>query len=159
MKLKIFILLFPIFLFGQNNSENLKEIKAIESQIKFADSVSNFIQEEIQNSVIIPSHGRTDGKQTESTKIQTRILKYSDKILRICYAQSNLKEKWTYYYFDSKLIYAESNIFRGKKKITKKKFYFQNDNLISPLYSDRNYDAEEEVNVFIKANELFKSSG
>ena len=78
--------------------------------------------------------------------------------MRICYAQSNLKEKWTYYYFDSKLIYAESNIFRGKKKITKKKFYFQNDKLISPLYSDRNYDAEEEVNVFIKANELFKSN-
>jgi hypothetical protein len=158
MKLKIFILLFPIFLFGQDNNENLKEIKAIESQIKFADSISNFIQEEIQNSVVIPSHGRIDGKQTESTKIQTRILKYSDEILRICYAQSNLKEKWTYYYFDSKLIYAESNIFRGKKKITKKKFYFQNDKLISPLNSDRNYDAEEEVNVFIKANELFKSN-
>jgi len=34
MKLKIFMLLFPIFLFGQENNENLMEIKAIKSQIK-----------------------------------------------------------------------------------------------------------------------------
>lgn len=158
MKLKIFILLFPILLFGQDSNEYLMEIKAIEFQIKFVDSISAFIQEEIQNSVVIPSHGRIDGKKTESTKIQTRALKYSDKILRIFYTQSNLKEKWTYYYLDSKLIYAESNIFRGKKKKTKKRFYFQNDKLISPLYSDRNYDVKDEVNVFIKANDLFKSN-
>ena len=158
MKLKIFILLLPIFLFGQDNNENLKEMKAIESQIKFADSISNYIQEEIQNYVVVPSHGRIDGKQTESTKIQTRVLKYSNQILRIFYAQSDLKEKWTYYYFDSKLIYAESSIFRGKKKITKKKFFFQNDNLIFPLYSDKDYDSEEEANVFLQAIELFKSN-
>lgn len=156
MKLKIFILLFPIFLFGQNN-ENLGEIKIIESQIKFADSLSNFIQEEIENAIVITSHGRIDGKQTEPTKIQTRTLKYSNQILRICYTQSNLKENWIYYYHDSKLIYAESNIFRGRKKITKKKFYFKNEELISPSYSDRNYDAREEVDVFLKAKELLKS--
>jgi len=158
MKLKIFMLLFPIFLFGQENNENLMEIKAIKSQIKFADSISNFIQEEIKNSVVIPSHGRIDGKQTESTKIQTRILKHSNQILRICFVQSNLKENWIYYYFNSKLIYAESHKLLGKKKIIKKKFYFQNDILISPLFSDRNYDVEEEVNVLIKANELLKSN-
>jgi hypothetical protein len=158
VKLKIFLLLFPIFLFGQNYNANLNEIKIIVSQIKFADSISNFIQEEVQNYVSVPLHGRIDGKQTETTKIQTRILKYSNQILRIYYTQSNLKEKWTYYYFDSKLIYAESNIFRGRKKIIRKKFYFKDENLISPLCSDREYDPEEEINVFIKSKELFKSN-
>lgn len=158
MKLKIFILLFPIFLFGQN-SENANEIKIIESQIKFADSISNFIQEEVQNFILISSHARVDDKKKEPIEIQTRILKYSNQILRICYAQSNLKENWIYYYHDSKLIYAESNKLRGRKKITQKKFYFKDEALISPLYSDRNYDAEEEANVFLKAKELFKSHG
>ena len=161
MKLKIFlfpIFLLPIFLFAQNDNENLNEIKIIESQIKFADSISNYIEEKIQNYVVIPSHAKIGSKKKESIEIQTKTLKFSNQILRIYYAQSNLKEKWAYYYFDSKLIYAESNLFRGKKKIIRKKFYFKDENLISPLYSDREYDAEEEANVYIKAKELFKSN-
>jgi hypothetical protein len=158
MKQKIFIFLFPLFLFGQNKIENFDEMKFVENRIKLTDSISNFITEEIQNMEVIPAHARIDGKPTEATKIIIRTLKYSNQILRIYYTQSNLKEKWTYYYFDSKLIYAESSIIRGKKKISKKKFYFKDDKLIYPSYSDQNYDAEEEVKVFLKANELLKSN-
>lgn len=86
-------------------------------------------------------------------------MKHSNQILRICYNQSNSKEFWRYYYYDSKLIYAELNKLRGKREmITKKRFYFQNENLISPSYLDRNYDPEEDVKVFLKGNELLKSS-
>ena len=159
MKLKIFLLLFPIFLFGQKSIENSKKMKVIESRLKFADSISSFTAEETQNIEVIPAHGRIDGKPTESTKINIRILKHSNQILRICYNQSNSKEFWRYYYYDSKLIYAELNKLRGKREmITKKRFYFQNENLISPSYLDRNYDPEEDVKVFLKGNELLKSS-
>ncbi|MBC7524698.1 MAG: hypothetical protein H7239_09695 [Flavobacterium sp.] len=159
MKLKIFLLLFPIFLFGQKSIENSNEIKLIESRLKFADSISSFTAEETQNIEVIPAHGRIDGEPTESTKINIRILKHSNQVLRICYNQSNSKEFWKYYYYDSKLIYAELNKLRGKREmVTKKKFYFQNENLISPSYSDRNYDVEEEVKIFIKGKELLKSS-
>ena len=159
MKLKIFLLLFPIFLFGQKSIENSNEIKVIESRLKLADSISSFTAEETQNIEVIPAHGRIDGELTESTKINIRILKHSNQILRICYNQSNSKEFWKYYYYDSKLIYAELNKLRAKRKmVTKKKFYFQNENLISPSYSDRNYDVEEEVKIFIKGKELLKSS-
>jgi hypothetical protein len=108
---------------------------------------------------VIPAHGRIDEEPTESTKINIRILKHSNQILRICYNQSSSKEFWKYYYYDFKLIYAELNKLRGKREmVTKKKFYFQNDNLISPSYSDKNYDADEEVKILIKGNELLKSS-
>ena len=158
MKLKIILLLFPIFLFGQKSIENSNEIKVIESRLTFADSISSFTSEETQNIEVIPAHGRIDGGPTESTKINIRILKHSNQILRICYNQSNSKEFWKYYYYDSKLIYAELNKLRGKREmVTKKKFYFQNENLISPSYSDRNYDVEEEVKIFIKGKELLKS--
>ena len=159
MKLKIFLLLFPIFLFGQKSIENSNKIKVIESRLKFADSISSFTAEETQNIEVIPAHGRIDGEPTESTKINIRILKHSNQILRICYNQSNSKEFWKYYYYDSKLIYAELNKLRGKREmVTKKRFYFQNENLISPSYLDRNYDPEEDVKVFLKGNELLKSS-
>lgn len=159
MKLKIFLLLFPIFLFGQKSIENSNEIKVIESRLKFADSISSFNAEEIQNIEVIPAHGRIDGEPTESTKIDIRILKHSNQILRICYNQSDSKEFWKFYYYDSKLIYAELNKLRGKRKmVTKKKFYFKNENLTSPSYSERNYDVEEEVKIYIKGKELLKSS-
>lgn len=159
MKLKIFLLLFPIFLFGQKSIENSNKIKVIESRLKFADSISSFTAEETQNIEVIPAHGRIDGEPTESTKINIKILKHSNQILRICYNQSNSKEFWKYYYYDSKLIYAELNKLRGKREMaTKKRFYFQNENLISPSYLDRNYDPEEDVKVFLKGNELLKSS-
>jgi hypothetical protein len=159
MKLKIFLLLFPIFLFGQKSIKISNEIEVIESRLKFADSISSFTAEEIQNIEVIPAHGRIDGGPTESTKINIRILKHSNQILRICYSQSNSKDFWEYYYYDFKLIYAELNSLRGKRKIvTKKKFYFQNENLISPSYSDSNYDVEEEAKIFIKGKELLKSS-
>lgn len=159
MKLKIFLLLFPIFLFGQKSIENSNKIKVIESRLKFADSISSFTAEETQNIEVIPAHGRIDGEPTESTKINIRILKHSNQILRICYNQSNSKEFWKYYYYDSKLIYAELNKLRGKREmVTKKRFYFQNENLISPSYLDRNYDPKEDVKVFLKGNELLKSS-
>ena len=155
MKQKIFLLLFPIFLFGQKSIENSKEVKVIESRLKFTDSISSFIAEETQNIEVINAHGRIDGKPTESTKIIIRILKHSNQILRICYNQSSSKEFWKYYYNDSKLIYAELNKLRGKREmVTKKKFYYQNENLISPSYSDRNYDVEEEVKIFLKGKEL-----
>ena len=141
MKLKIFLLLFPIFLLGQNRIVRSNEIKFIESRLKFADSISSFITEETQNLEFFPAHGRLDEKTTQSTKINIRILKRSNQILRICYNQSNSKEFWKYYYHDSKLIYAELNNLRGKRKmVTKKKYYFQNENLISASYSNRNYD-------------------
>ena len=159
MKLKIFLLLFPIFLFGQKSIENSNKMKVIESRLKFADSISSFTAEETQNIEVIPAHGRIDGEPTESTKINIRILKHSNQILRICYNQSNSKESWRYYYYDSKLIYAELNKLRGKREmVTKKRFYFQNENLISPSYLDRNYDPKEDVKVFLKGNELLKSS-
>jgi len=159
MKLKIFLLLFPIFLFGQKSIENSNEIKVIESRLKFADSISSFTAEETQNIEVIPAHGKINGEPTESTKINIRILKHSNQILRICYNQNDSKEFWKYYYYDSKLIYAELNKLRGKREmITKKKYYFQNENLISPSYLDRNYDLEEEVKVFLKGNELLKSN-
>ena len=159
MKLKIFLLLFPIFLFGQKSIENSKKMKVIESRLKFADSISSFTAEETQNIEVIPAHGRIDGEPTESTKINIRILKHSNQILRICYNQNDSKEFWKYYYYDSKLIYAELNKLRGKREmITKKKYYFQNENLISPSYLNRNYNLEEGVKVFLKGNELLKSN-
>lgn len=83
MKLKIFLLLFPIFLFGQKSIENSNKIKVIESRLKFADSISSFTAEETQNIEVIPAHGRIDGEPTESTKINIKILKHSNQILRI----------------------------------------------------------------------------
>lgn len=159
MKLKILIVLFPIFLFGQKSVEYSNELKVIESRVKFTDSISSFTAEETQNVEEIPAHSRIDVEATKSTKINIRILKHSNQILRICFNQSNSKEFWKYYYYDSKLIYAELNKLRGKREmVTIKKFYFQNENLISPSYLDRNYNAEEEVEIFIKGKELLKSS-
>lgn len=159
MKIKIFLLLFPILHFGQKSIENSKEIKVIESRLKFTDSISSFTVEETQNIEVITAHGRIDGEPTESIKINIRILKHSNQILRICYNQNDSKEFWKYYYYDSKLIYAELNKLRGKREmVTKKKYYFQNENLISQSYLDRNYNLEEEVKVFLKGNELLKSN-
>jgi len=159
MKLNIFLLLFPIFLFGQNSIVNSNEIKVIESRLKFADSISSFTTEKTQNIEVISAHGRIDGEPEKSTKINIRILKYSNQILRICYNQSNSKEFWKYYYYNSELIYAELNKLRGKREmVTKKKFYYQNENLIFPSYSDRNYNVEKEVKIFMKGKELLKSS-
>ncbi len=70
--------------------------------------------------MVVPAHGRIDGRQTKSIQIKTRIVMYSNQILRIIYAESNSKYNWFYYYVDSKLIYAESNVLRGKQKKTKK---------------------------------------
>lgn len=127
--------------------------------MKFADSISSFTVEETQNIEVIHAHRRIDGEPTESTKINIRILKHSNQILRICDNQSTSKDFWKYYYYDSKLIYVELKKLRGKRNlVTKKKFYFQNENLISPSYADRNYNVEEEVKIFIKGKELLKSS-
>ncbi|MCR9182040.1 MAG: hypothetical protein NXH73_03855 [Flavobacteriaceae bacterium] len=156
MKTIIILLLFPIFIFGQNNNGVLNKIKLIESQIQFADSISSYNQEEIKNLEIILAHSRIDGKPTKPINIQIRVLRNSDQILRIGYKQSDSEEYFNYYYSDFKLIYAESySILEKGEKIIKKKFYYDKEKLIYP--SIENYDLEE-IDIFIKAKELFKSN-
>lgn len=158
MKLKIILILLPIFLFGQKKIDNLIEINFIKSHVKYVDSISSFTPEEIQSIYEIPGHAKINGEPTTSSKINTRILKYSNEILRINYNQTDSKEFWIYYYYNTKPIYVELFILRGKKNLfNKKRFYFQNQN-ITPLTNLKSYDdIREEVKVFIKANELLKS--
>ena len=62
MNLKIFIILFPIYLFSQNNDEIINKIKIIDSYVKNTDSISNFIEEEILTGEVRVSHSNQTEK-------------------------------------------------------------------------------------------------
>jgi hypothetical protein len=159
MKLKILLICFPLFVFGQNDDVYFNELKLIESQIKFSDSISNIVKEEIQEIIEIPAHGRIDGKEEKSKKISIGILKLSDKTLRIRYRENDSQEYLSFYYLNSKLIYAESNKFgRNRNKIEKKKFYYEDEKLIFPTFWKSKREMIEEIEIFKKGRELIKSN-
>ncbi len=157
MNLKIFIILFPIYLFSQNNDEIINKIKIIDSYVKNTDSISNFIEEEILTGEVRVSHSN----QTEKINplfYNTRILKNLNQIIRICYSEkeNNKFEDWKIYFFESKIIYIE--IISGrikKKKKEKNQYYFENEILIYPEYSAK-LNVKDEVDIILKAKNLFK---
>lgn len=158
MKLKIILILLPIFFFGQTKNDEVIEINFIKSHVKYVDSISSFTPEVNQIIYEIPEQAKINGEPTTSSKINTKVLKYSNEILRINYNQTGSKEFWRYYYYNTKPIYVELFILRGKKDLfIKKRFYFHNQNITPQTDLKKDENIREEVKVFIKANELLKS--
>ncbi len=148
-------------MFGQKNDSESEIIKTVNSQVKYADSISAFLVEEVRNGEFVFAHGRIDGKPTKRMYNNTRILKNNNQVIRICYTQRKQEtdEEMSFYYSNSKLIYAELTVRRGKKnKFIKKKFYYQNDVLISPTFSSKEYDLESELEIFELSESLLKQA-
>lgn len=160
MNLKILILLFPILLFGQNSKEELEKKKIIDIRIRYIDSVANFITEEIKNGEVISSHG---GKGRKSYT-NTRILRESGQVLRICYRIRRHKtdDDFSFYYLNSKLIYGELTVWHKKKrKSTRSQFYYDEEIPIYPSIFYSKFSAEDietDVKIIIQSKDLLKQA-
>ncbi|MFH6944944.1 hypothetical protein [Flavobacterium sp. FlaQc-50] len=161
MKFKILLLLSPILMFGQTGETDASKIKTIESHVKYTDSISSFLTEEVSNEEFVFTHGRIDGKPTRRMYNNTRLLKTNGQVIRICYTRRNQEtdEDMSFYYSNSKLIYIESIISRRKKKkFIKKRFYYENDILISPTFSSKEYNLKYELEIIEKSRSLLKQA-
>jgi len=158
--LSIFLLLCSFQSFGQEkeDAEVKREVDEINFYVKYVDSISNHIEEEISDGEIVLSHGRIDGKPTRKIFTRTRIIKASNQIIRISYMQRATHDKeLNLYFLDAKLVYAERNILRGKKgKSSISKFYYENE---IDIYSTnpKNYPLEG-IDVIVEAEHLVKQA-
>ena len=158
MKVTIFIILFPIFLYAQNDRVSLSKIKLIDLQIKYIDSIANFIEEEKTNGVWKALHGTVNGKNYGPLYTNTSTLRDSNKVIRVCYSERDEERfaDWHIYLSDGKIIYIEIISGRPKKKKVKiKQLYFEDEILIYPKHTSK-FTYEDEANVFFKAKLLFK---
>jgi hypothetical protein len=156
----LLLFLFPIILFGQISKEDLEKKKIIDAHITQIDSVAAIIPEEVENEVIIASHGKQD-----EIFANTYILKESGQILRIRYKIGKAKtdEDFRLYYFNSKLIFGELAILnKKKKKSIKKQFYYEDKYPICPsiIYSKwTDEDIDFDTKITIKSEELMEQAG
>ncbi|MGV9004991.1 hypothetical protein [Flavobacterium sp.] len=101
------------------------------------------------------SHGRIDDKPIRELYTNTRITKFSNQVVRICYRERHpdYDEDLNLYFFENKLIYAERSIWKCKKnKFSTEKFYYENEIEIS------NQNPTEGINIIIKAESLIKQA-
>lgn len=146
----LFCFLLSLSLFGQKQS--------IDARKKFADSLSNHIEEEKKEGVIRYSHGRKDGKQLRELTSNTLILRNLNKVIRICYRarKPETDEELNMYFVEDKLIYAEKIVWQ-KRKFSRQIFYYENEELI---YSQNSKDAViESIDILVEAQTLFRQAG
>ena len=151
MKIMITILIFPVLLLAQNTE--FEKIKIIDSHVKSIDSISNLVNEEVSNFEIMVAHG-PQGRKSYSN---TRILKHSSQILRICYRlrRSKTDDDLSLYYLDSKLVYAELTIWYGKKRRPiKKQYYFEDEISFHPSNTESKYNPDEEIKILLESRDL-----
>ena len=155
IKIVIIIWLFSFPIFGQINAQLNPKLKKINSQVKFIDSIANFAKEEVSLADVIISHGRTDGKPIRKLFTNTRTVKYSSQIIRICQRERfpDYDEDLDLYFFENKLVYAERSRWKGRRnKLLKQKFYYENESEIS------HQNIMEGIHVKVKAESLMKQA-
>jgi hypothetical protein len=152
MKFKIIFLFFPLFIIGQSTQNQIEIIRDIDSYVKYVDSISFSLNEEVSYGVIIPSHGSINGKPIEKIETEKKVLKIDKKILKMIYSEkkSKLKEEFVFYYKDLKLVYVELLIYK-KKKSTKKVYYYNNELPLYPSFSDSSYDNNVDLRLIEKS--------
>lgn len=117
MKFKIIFLFFPLFIVGQSTLNEIEIIRGIDSYVEYVDSISFSLNEEMSYGVILPAHGRINGKSIEKIETVKKVLKIDKQILKMIYSEkkSKIKEEFIFYYKDLKLVYAEFLIYKKKK--------------------------------------------
>ena len=152
MKFKIIFLFFPLFIVGQSTSNEIEIIRDIDSYVKYVDSISFSLNEEMSYGVILPAHGGINGKPIEKIETEKKVLKIDKQILKMIYSEkkSKLKEEFVFYYKDLKLVYVEFLIYK-KKKSTKKVFYYNNEMPLYPSFSDSSYDINVDLRLIEKS--------
>ena len=159
IKFVFIILLFYFPIFGQTNAELNQKFYRISLKVKLIDSLANYEKEEVELGEIKISHSRIDGKPIRQLFTNSRITKYSNQIIRICYRERHpdYDEDLNLYFFDNKLIYAERNIWKGNRnKFSTEKFYFENDMQLSGENSKKY--PEVGIDIQIRAGELIKQA-
>ena len=152
MKFKIIFLFFPLFVVGQSTQNEIEIIRDIDSYVKYVDSISFSLNEEMSYGVILPAHGSINGKPIEKIETEKKVLKIDKQILKMIYSEkkSKLKEEFVFYYKDLKLVYVEFLIYK-KKKSTKKVFYYNNEMPLYPSFSDSSYDINVDLRLIEKS--------
>ena len=152
MKFKIIFLFFPLFIVGQSAQNEIEIIRGIDSYVEYVDSISFSLNEELLYGVILPAHGRINGKPFEKIETEKKVLKIDKQILKIIYSEkkSKIKEEFIFYYKDLKLVYAEFLIYK-KKKSTKKVFSYNNELPLYPSFSDSYYDINVDLRLIEKS--------
>ncbi|TDR19690.1 hypothetical protein [Flavobacterium cheniae] len=152
MKFKIIFLFFPLFIVGQSTSNEIEIIRDIDSYVKYVDSISFSLNEEMSYDVILPAHGSINGKPIEKIETEKKVLKIEKQILKMIYSEkkSKLKEEFVFYYKDLKLVYVEFLIYK-KKKSTKKVFYYNYEMPLYPSFSDSSYGINVDLRLIEKS--------
>ena len=73
MKFKIIFLFFPLFIVGQSTQNEI--IRDVDSYVKYVDSISFSLNEEMSYGVILPAHGGINGKPIEKIETEKKVLK------------------------------------------------------------------------------------
>ncbi|MBD3584079.1 hypothetical protein [Flavobacterium selenitireducens] len=138
------LILLPSVILSQNSDEETV-LASIHSKVIKIDSLANVSVEEVENGVIVWSHGN----MKRELHTQIRLLEKDGKLQRVCYRERKPKtdEDLSLYFENSKLIYAELTTY-NKKNLSTKKLYYQNEILVFPD------DDDDEVNLLVKADVL-----
>lgn len=142
--LTLLLLYFPSLIISQN-SEKPTTLSSIQSKITRIDSLANFVVEDVENGLVIWSHGNMQ----RELLTQTRFLEKDGQLQRICHRERKPEtdEDLSLYFDHSKLIYAELTVYTDKKKSTTK-IYYENELPVFPENDD------EAVRFLIKAEQF-----